>query len=116
VLDMVKLLEAALPATAPTPPVPPIDPLGFALEELQIAGGPEAAIADELQFRATVAKLSTRATAKDAGGGGTVPPIDTLGGLEMAGGPGTQPAGAPPPLSLPMSARLTIAGKKPGGN
>ena len=116
VLDMEKLLQAPLPATAPTPPAPPIDPLGFALEELQIAGGPEAAFADELQFRATVAKLSSRATPKvtTGGSGGNIPPIESLGALESLGGP---PAGeAAPALVLPMSARLTIAEKKPGGN
>ncbi|HUS29396.1 MAG TPA: alkaline phosphatase family protein [Kofleriaceae bacterium] len=108
VLDMEKLLLAQLPAVAPAPPAPPIDPLGFAIDELQIAGTPEATIADELQFRYTVAKLSKRTTAKDAGAGG-VPPIDTLGALESV-------AAATPELVLPMSARLAIVEKKPGGN
>jgi subtilisin family serine protease len=108
-LDMVKLLQAELPDKSSLPPLasPAIDPLGFAVDALQLAGKPEADYADELLFRSTVAKLSTRATDTDATLPSGAPPLDTLGGAESV---------AAPRSTLPMSVRLVLAKKKAGGN
>lgn len=110
VLDMVKLLEHPLPAPNTVLPISnaSIDPLAFAVDELQLAGSTEAAFADELLFRATVAKLSSRVVIASSADP-SVPPIETLGGVMEAVTAG------PVRAALPMSARLQNAEKQGAG-
>jgi hypothetical protein len=112
VLDMVQLLKAPLPdplvlADGPGER-PAIDP-SEAAASLGLGALEGTEYADELAFRATVAKLSTRApiAAPSGGSGAGIPPVGPLGALESVA---TAPA-----LALPMSSRLAIALGKPGG-